>query len=345
MKHLRPKALFRAVIVGTALTVGLLHSGAGLSAAKSVSASDPVAKDMVQAVPRATDMVTSHLQGLPAAQTADAIWVTLNSSTQAANLRSGPNILFSSLAIIQPTDMIMAIGRTEDNWLRVHVNGRTGWLAGDLVEQQAAIQLLSNSQVTNVPEVIAAPIQHCYAQPIRGFGKVWTNHPEIRPLLGCPYTNWRRNEHATNAAVQTFEHGWMLWLETDTVANVDPIYVFFETDGSYIRFGDRALVDAHSYALTPQDGNYHKVGDRFAKVFWEELNDQQRAQLGWAINEARDSAGAFQEFENGRMFWAEESDTIYTIYQGFLGAATDGQPAWIQQWASFEDTFEETETN
>ncbi len=178
----------------------------------------------------------------------------------------------------------------------------------------------------------------CQAKPIRGFGKVWRERPEIHQWLGCPFTNFRRDEHATRAAVQTFEHGWLLWLETDTVANVDPIYVFYEADGTYIRFGDRPLTDAHQYA--PTQSGFYKVGDRFAKVYWEEIGPQGRQQLGRATNEARDSLGAFQEFEHGRMFWAGQSDTIYVIYQGQLDLDGDGQSSWTQAWTSYEDTFE-----
>lgn len=181
----------------------------------------------------------------------------------------------------------------------------------------------------------------CAAQPIRGFGKVWQERSETHQLLGCPFTNFRRDEHATRAAVQTFERGWMLWLETDTVANVDPIYVFFADDSSYTRYGDRPLADAHSYA--PTEPGFYKVGDRFARVYWEEIGEQGRQRLGRATNEARDSLGAFQEFERGRMFWAGEADTIYVIYQGDYDFDGDGQVTWQQGWLSYEDTFEASE--
>jgi hypothetical protein len=178
----------------------------------------------------------------------------------------------------------------------------------------------------------------CADEPIRGFGEAWKNHPETHKLLGCPFTDFRQAEHGTRAAVQLFEHGWMLWLETDTVANVDPIYVFFADDGSYVRYDDRPLTDAHTYA--PTEDGFFKVGDRFAKVYWEEIGEQGRARLGQATNEARDSAGAFQEFERGRMFWAGESDTIYVIYSGEYDFNGDGQFEWKQGWLGYEDTFE-----
>jgi PDZ domain-containing protein len=178
----------------------------------------------------------------------------------------------------------------------------------------------------------------CLGSIVRGFGTAWDNHPEVRPLLGCPFTNFRQDEHATKAAVQTFEHGWMLWLETDTVANVDPIYIFFADDASYLRFGDQPLTDAHQYASTP-DG-FAKVGDRFAKVYGELIGPEGQERLGRATAEARDSQGAFQEFVNGRMFWAGEADTIYVIYEGYYDFDGDGEVTWQQGWTSYEDTFE-----
>lgn len=181
----------------------------------------------------------------------------------------------------------------------------------------------------------------CLGETIRGFGAAWENHPEVRRWLGCPFTNFRRDEHATRAAVQTFERGWMLWLETDSVANVDPIYVFFADDASYLRFGDEPLTDSHQYAPTP-DG-FFKVGDRFAKVYWELIGSEGRTRLGRATAEAKDSNGAFQEFINGRMFWAGEADTIYVIYQGYYDFDADGEVTWQQGWASYEDTFEAPE--
>ncbi len=387
--------------------------------------------------PVADDWLQNHLQHQ---QSELGVRVfRLNDQTPAANMRSGPGTEFDVTTVISADDTFFVKGRTEGYWLQIKYQGQTGWLAGDLVDDQALIDQLpvvdfSGNEATpetetqssiessiytgigvsldlnqkypvitrlmeNQPaqqagirqwdvivavdgesmedadsnevrrhlegkvgdevvvtlarsglnqyldiavtraEINAANVAWvCDAELVRGFGNTWRNHPEVHTWLGCPFTNFRRDEHATRAAVQTFEGGWMLWLETDTVANVDPIYVFFEEDGSYIRYGDRALVDAHGYAPTP--AGFYKVGDRFAKVYWEEIGPVGRAKLGHGTNEARDSQGAFQEFENGRMFWAGEADTIYVIYQGNFDFDNDGQPTWVQSWRAYEDTFE-----
>ena len=49
-----------------------------------------------------------------------------------------------------------------------------------------------------------ATVTACGAEPIRGFGNAWREHPEVQDPLGCPYTNFRRDEHATRAAVDTY---------------------------------------------------------------------------------------------------------------------------------------------
>jgi hypothetical protein len=289
----------------------------------------------------------------------NSLYTRLNSDTQVANIRSGPGPEFDVVDTIHSKATILATGRAAgSNWLQIKYRGQVVWLAGDLVKHQALLNRLpvidtaglvadqNGTQANNLleAEVDAIAIEParplvCGDQPIRGFGTVWREHPEVHSLLGCPFTNFRRNEHATRAAVQTFQHGWMLWLETDTVANVDPIYVFFEDTGGYDRLGDQPLADAHTYGSTAR--GFYKVGDRFTRVYFEILSARERDRLGLATSEARDSLGAFQEFEYGRMFWAGQADRIYVIYQGFYDLNGAGQPTYVQGWTSFEDTFED----
>jgi len=285
-------------------------------------------------------------------QTTNIVFVQLDDTITAANIRSGPGLDFEVIDTVKSSDVMTVIGQSSTGeWLQIQHDDQTGWLATWLVEKNSHLSTLpviivelSESNVEPIEEVdiwtkfeqsVSAPT--CADQPIRGFGEAWHNHPEVQPRLGCVFTNWRRDEHATASAIQQFEHGWMLWLETDTVANVDPIYVFYEDDGSYIRFGDRALVDAHSFSPTPS--GFHKVGDRFAKVYWEEIGTRNRARLGQAINEAQDSSGAFQEFENGRMFWSKAGDRIFVIHEGWY--LIDNESTRLRGWLSYQDTFEE----
>ncbi|MCP4361703.1 MAG: PDZ domain-containing protein, partial [Chloroflexi bacterium] len=137
---------------------------------------------------------------------------------------------------LQPGDIILAIDGQNVTHLSVgdivnRLRGEIGVAVTLAVSRSEANQRLDIVVVRDEINLLTAR-DVCVASPVRGFGTLWDNQPEVRELLGCAFTNFRRDEHATRAAVQTFEHGWMLWLETDTVANVDPIYVFFEDEGS-----------------------------------------------------------------------------------------------------------------
>ncbi|NJN97794.1 MAG: hypothetical protein HC875_28805 [Anaerolineales bacterium] len=65
----------------------------------------------------------------------------------------------------------------------------------------------------------------CTDVPIRGFGKVWSAYKEVKATLGCA-DSWQGGEQATQTAVQIFENGVMVWLQSDGFYNSDPVYVF-----------------------------------------------------------------------------------------------------------------------
>lgn len=326
-----------------------------------VNSPEQISRRLVYDLSRATGETPASLPMATGGQQLElnSLYTKLNSATQVANVRSGPGLAFDVVDTIDSKATILVTGRAAgSNWLQIKYRGQDAWLAGDLVKHQALLNRLpvidtsglvagrNVFQANDAPDaeadaIAANPPQPltCSDGPIRGFGTVWREHPEVRSLLGCPFTNFRQNEHATRAAVQTFQHGWMLWLETDTVANVDPIYVFFEDTGTYDRLGDQPLADAHSYGPTAR--GFYKVGDRFSRVYFEILSAHERDRLGLATSEARDSLGAFQEFEYGRMFWSGQADRIYITYQGFYDANGTGQPTYVQGWTSFEDTFED----
>jgi hypothetical protein len=321
-----------------------LHLGIFGAVVAVIAVSGGVRPAPAQAMDLATLCDRSSAIGPAEPAQAGIIQTRLNGDTTLANVRRGPGPEFEIMGTVSNQATIEVIGRAKDSyWLQIEWQGQTGWLAGDLIADQDLLPTLPTVESAAVvavttPQPVNTDGWLCLGQIVRGFGTAWDNHPEIRPLLGCPFTDFRQGEHATKAAVQTFAQGWMLWLETDSVANVDPIYVFFADDGSYLRFGDQPLADSHKYAPTPY--GFSKVGDRFAKVYWELLSLEDRTRLGLATNEAKDSSGAFQEFVNGRMFWAGEADTIYVIYQGYYDFDYDGEVIWRQGWKSYEDTFE-----
>ena len=267
--------------------------------------------------------------------------------TSAANLRQGPGLDQPVLTIIQRTEPITAYGWTPaQDWLLVEGQGQFGWLAGDVVEPAPALSLLPVGVDVQAIAGDALPVQpvavvetsstpepvYCYDTPIRGFGKVWGDHPEVQATLSCPGES---QEHGTQAAVQLFEHGLMLWLQADSSYRADPVYVFFD-DGTYQRFRDLGAADPAKVGTIPT--GFYAVDDKFSKVYWEGTGVRVKERLGYAIGAANDTAGAYQQFYNGRMFWAEAIDRIFVIYD-YYAYDDQGKSIHVRTWAGYEDTF------
>ena len=83
---------------------------------------------------------------------------------------------------------------------------------------------------------------------------------------------------------------------------------------------------------------FYQVGDKFSKVYWEGTGVRVKERLGHAISEAEDTAGAYQQFDNSRMFWAEAIDRIFVIYDYYY-YDEDDHYIQVRAWASYEDKF------
>jgi len=276
-------------------------------------------------------------------------YTSLNRQTDAANVRVSNNLEADVLGVIKSGHRIPVQARTADGaWLVVTYKNQLGWLSADLVEPTLELSLLpldtalaelldgvpraQPAAVTETAEQVELQPIYCDTAPIRGFGKVWGDHLDVQNTLGCPYGS----EQGTKAAVQTFQHGLMLWLEADSRYNGDPVYVFFN-DGNYQRFGDLGAADPEKVEETP--AGFYPVGDKFGKVYWEGTGVKVKERLGHATSEAEDTAGAFLQFNRGRMFWAEASDSIYVIYDYYQCCDANDNSYRIRSWAIFEDEF------
>lgn len=218
-------------------------------------------------------------------------------------------------------------------------------VTADMVDENEILDVPASAlaNLTLQPESVATitPIvtielqpQYCDVVPMRGFGKVWGEHAEVQTRLGCAYS-WQGGEKGVKAAIQPFEHGLMLWFEAESDYNKDPIYVLF-ADGSYQRFSEVGAADPAKVETVPS--GFMAVGDKFSKVYWEGTGARVKERLGWPTGEAADSDGAYQQFDNGRMFWAGKIDTIFVIYDYYQYDANNNSTR-ILEWTQFEDTF------
>ena len=275
----------------------------------------------------------------------ETVEARLRPSVSAANLRQGPGLQFSAFGTISRGESFLVVGRVAaGDWLQIDRPDRSGWIAASLVTAGPGLGLLpvvqAEVKVEALPQAEPAALVEaspaapqpltCTEVPMRGFGQVWGDQPHIQPELGCPYS-WSGGERGTNAAVQQFEYGLMVWLEADSSYSGDPVYVFF-ADGTYQRFGD--LGPADPAKVGPIPAGFYPVGDKFGKVYWEGTGARVKERLGYATGEAVDSPGAFQEFQYGRMFWVGAVNRIQVLLQ----YTSDYQPT--NRYYSFVDCFE-----
>lgn len=300
--------------------------------------------EMVVDIP--AEMAAAYQQEMQLAQTR----LQLRGDIPAANVRQSPDLQAEILGTVKSGDRLIGQARSVDHaWLQIFYQGQPGWLAANLVEESVAVSLLPavyatpSPTTTPVPQAQPAAIVEtstpqpliCTDVPIRGFGLVWSKYGEVRTTIGCPDA-WQGGEQATQAAVQRFQNGVMLWLAADGVYDGDdPIYVFV-MDGSFQRFSDLGPADPAKVGSVPP--GFVTVDERFSKVYWEGTGAQVKERLGYALEPAQESAGAQQQFSNGRMFWVEALDRIFVIYEY---SYFDGQNNWIpvRAWHSYEDTF------
>lgn len=281
---------------------------------------------------------------------------------QAVNVRTGPGVAYPVVAGLRAGATAAVSGRTADmSWLQVVADGRTGWLARYLVAaDDAMLVALPIVQVpppptavpptalppmatrthptatatapTPPPSITPAPTVTpaivCDVVPVRGFGVVWANHPELHPILGCP--NGQTVERGTPGAIQTFERGTIIWLADDGgYQPADPYFILFD-DGTWAYFPE--MGGATEVTETPPPGLFKPEG-RFARVWLDGTGARVRERLGWATAPARESNASVQGFWNGRMIWLEATDWIYIPVERWSEAGRQ------RIWFSFEDTF------
>lgn len=154
------------------------------------------------------------------------------------------------------------------------------------------------------------PISVCQFLPTGGFGQIVINEPNLPVQIGCPVGSPPVTLNVASA-VQTFERGLMIWVETAPSA----IYVFYNT-GTFQRFDDtyNSATDPVSGGETPPNGLFEPVRG-FGKV-WRNFSGV-RDGLGWATAQESGTNAVIQDFATGRMMYiAPRTDTFIIINQG-----------------------------
>ncbi len=173
---------------------------------------------------------------------------------------------------------------------------------------------------------------YCSETPLRQFGRVWAEHPQVQTNLGCPYGG----EHPGQAAIQRFERGLMLWLETDTpYYDSEPVYVFLD-NGRYYRFAGVGQADPANVGIIP--GNFSPLGDKFSQVYWEGTGARVKEQLGYPTGPMADTLAVFEQFSYGRMFWAGELGQVLVLYDYYYYDEANNA-IHVHYWQGYTEGF------
>ena len=269
---------------------------------------------------------------------------TAKVTAAAGNLRSGPGLAYPVVGQVSQGDELAVLKRDEaGDWLQIAWNDGPAWLSASLASLNVAVTDLAVAEAIVPPPTPApstpaageAEVPYCDEVPIRGFGTVWGAYSEVAATLGCP-SSWPAGEQGTAAAVQTFEHGLMLWLAADSSYDNDPVYVLFDT-GEYQRFPDLGAADPAVVGNVP-DG-FYAPGDRFSKVYWEGTGARVQERLGYGTGPQVEGPAAYQQFWNGRMFWSGTLKCIFVLYDYWQWDKNGENGVQVRSWTSFEDTF------
>lgn len=276
---------------------------------------------------------------------------------EAGNVRSGPGLAYPVLGQVSQGDILLILKRDEaGNWLQIawaeestpesdsHLErsgqGMRAWLSASLVRLNKDVSSLAMAEAITPPPAPptatprVAQVPYCDSVPIRGFGQVWGTQPEIAATLGCP--SWPYREEGTDAAVQVFEHGLMLWLAADSSYSSDPVYVLFDT-GEFQRFPDMGPADPAAIGDVP--AGFHALGEHFSKAYWEGTGARVGQRLGYATSSSMDSSGAYQQFGNGRMLWMGVVDRIFVLYDYWKWDESGEDSVQVRSWIGLQDTF------
>lgn len=261
---------------------------------------------------------------------------------QSLNVRTGPGAAYPVVAVLEQGTAVQTLAISSDrSWVQVALERGTGWVSAQYVRLEQAATLAVVTDIpppppsptpppapTAHPTPAALPAPVCDTVPLRGFGVVWAEHPEIQPLLGCP--NYQQTERGTQAAAQPFEYGLMIWVGDDGAYQpTDPTFVLFDA-GDWAFFPE---IGTATIEETPPPGLYPPE-DVFARVWRDGTGAQVRQRLGWATAPLTRGPGAIQAFWNGRMIWFGPTDTIYVLIERWTESGRQ------RFWYRFEDTFE-----
>lgn len=210
----------------------------------------------------------------------------------------------------------------------------------------------------------------CHPEPVRGFGKVWSEQPMVRLALGCPTSVERAVEKYT---AQRFQKGMLLLNDQRTSADeqlslnamIEPgvakqsLPFSLPFIGTKAERGTLVTVPDHWHEWMPEPVPLTAPAGLVAPrgrlgMAWRD-GPSLRERLGWAIepeiigaswslNPQDRRNAAMQDFERGFMFWApfRAGSADYELDRWIFVVVTAGMDGGPKaEWFKFPDTWTE----
>ncbi|HLZ08952.1 MAG TPA: hypothetical protein VKT80_10220, partial [Chloroflexota bacterium] len=180
------------------------------------------------------------------------------------------------------------------------------------VNSGSATPTAANASPT--PSVAAST---CPAQPVRGFGLLYSSNAPVAARLGCAV----EGEVGTTSAVQIFDGGVML-----EFGNSKQVLILLNAGATWSAIPDsyQAGKPLPTATVVPPAGRVAPV-NAFG-LAWQQQADA-RAQLGWPTGpEQQFPTGATELFAHGRMLWTPNLVDYVLFFDG--------------TWQSYPDKFQ-----
>ena len=223
-------------------------------------------------------------------------WGTV--TTDALNVRSGPDTTYTGIAQLSNGDQIEILERTADlQWLHVTIpDGGSGWVSAAYVRTGLPVD---RYPVANLPPT-PTPARCNYA--VDGALSGMWNQSELGCATGSAQLVW--------SAWQPFEGGGMLWRQ-----DTDAAFAFYNTGGWAQlpeRWSEGMAIRSRG---TPPGGRQAPV--RGFGYIWG-LRDEVYQGLGWATDKEKGFCAQIQPFEKGFLL---RSSTVQACWQGLENQA------------------------
>jgi hypothetical protein len=235
------------------------------------------------------------------------------------DVHAGPGTIYHVLGQVGREDMLAITGcSTCGEWWQVDYLGRPGWVEAQAVSSIAGMQAVPTVESPPTPVNQAPVIEDVLFDPptIEAWSTISITCQAMDPNRDLLTYEWLTSDGQIAGEGKTVAF---------TAPDIEGPVTFTVTVRDRVGAEAARVIETRVIAPQPPPGG-GAPAETFSQV-WHAHADVRR-KLGWAIAEEQVTFGAEQVFENGFMFWRDDTDEIY-------GLTADGR------WQAYHGTWQE----